>query len=298
MVGVQCDQCRQGTFNLDNSNIDGCTECFCSGVTRSCSESRWYRQQIPAYIFEDKFPLTNLIGEVLSREEPTVDIANNKITSRIYDGNTHYWSLPQRFLGNQLKSYGGNLSFTLGSEAYGSYIPDQDIIIRGNGLTLVWTRANPDEVRTDALFKESAWRNVDQGGSHVTSRADFLTVLSNLEAILIRANLKEHTNLVHLSDVVLDTAVSQNTGQAVVSDVEICRCPQGYTGTSCESCDQFYYRDVNNRTAGLLGTCNRCPCENADSCSLENNGNVICHCRPNYYGDHCNGELNVSEVCS
>lgn len=193
-----------------------------------------FRQQIPAIIFEDKFPLTNRIGDVQSNEEPVIDFATNKLSNRIYDGNTYYWSLPQRFLGNQLKSYGGYLSFSIENEAYGPYIPDQDIIIRGNGLTLVWTRANPNEVRTEAKLKESDWQSIDQGGPRVASRADLLTVLSNLEAILVRATLKEGTSQVHLSDVVLDTAVPQNTGQPLVSDVEICRCTEGYTGTSCE----------------------------------------------------------------
>lgn len=241
VVGQRCDQCRPGTYNLDSTNPLGCTECFCAGVTRSCSASRLYRQQIPAIIFEDKFPLTNRIGDVQSNEEPVIDFATNKLSNRIYDGNTYYWSLPQRFLGNQLKSYGGYLSFTIENEAYGPYIPDQDIIIRGNGLTLIWTRANPNENRTEAHIKETDWQSIDQGGPRVSSRADLLTVLSNLEAILVRATLKEGTSQVHLSDVVLDTAVSQNTGQATVSDVEICRCPEGYTGTSCEVWKIFFF---------------------------------------------------------
>lgn len=205
-------------------------------MTRSCGASRLYRQQLPAIIFDDKFPLTNRIGEVQSNEEPVIDFATNKLSNRIYDGNTYYWSLPQRFLGNQLNSYGGYLSFSIENEAYGPYIPDQDIIIRGNGLTLVWTRANPNENRTEAKIKESDWQSIDQGGPRVASRADLLTVLSNLEAILVRATLKEGTSQVHLSDVVLDTAVIQNTGQSLVSDVEICRCPEGYSGSSCEVC--------------------------------------------------------------
>lgn len=222
---------------MDPRNPAGCTECFCSGVTRSCSASRLYRQQIPAIIFEDKFPLTNRIGEVQTNEEPMVDYARNKISNRISDGNTYYWSLPQRFLGNQLKSYGGYLSFSIENEADGSYTPDQDIIIRGNGLTLVWTRTNPNENRTEALLKETAWQSIDREGPKVASRADFLTVLSNLEAILVRASLREYISEAHLGDVVMDTAVQQNTGEPLVSDIEICRCPEGYTGTSCEVCN-------------------------------------------------------------
>lgn len=137
-------------------------------------------------------------------------------------------------MGNKLNSYGGHLSFSISNEAYGSYIPDQDIIIRGNGLTLVWTRANIDEERTEARFKETDWQSIDRGGPKVASRADLLTVLSNLESILVRATLKEGVSQVHLSDLVLDTAVTHSTGQGAVNDIEICRCPDGYTGTSCE----------------------------------------------------------------
>lgn len=193
-----------------------------------------YRQQIPILIFQDKLPLTNRIGDVITEEEPEVDIQQNKISNRIHDGNTYYWSLPSRFLGNQLHSYGGYLTFTIENEAYGQYTPDQDIIIRGNGLTLVWTRGNPLENRTEARFKETEWQNIVHTGSRIASRADLLTVLSNVEAILIRATLREGVSLAHLSDVTLDTAVQQQTGSDSVGDVEICRCPEGYTGTSCE----------------------------------------------------------------
>lgn len=169
-----------------------------------------------------------------TEEEPLIDYATNKISNRIHDGNTYYWSLPARFLGNQLRSYGGYLTFNIENDAYGTYIPDQDIIIRGNGLTLVWTRGNPRENHTEARFKETEWQNIDRSGRKIASRADLLTVLSGLEAILVRATLKEGTSQAHLSDVALDTAVQQHTGQSSVSDVEICRCPEGYTGTSCE----------------------------------------------------------------
>lgn len=144
-MGYRCDQCREGSFYLSADNLLGCTECFCSGATRSCTSSSLYRQQIPMIVFEDKFPLVNRIGEKQDGSEPRVELSQNAIVNRIQDGNTYYWSLPPRFLGNQLASYGGYLQFTIRNEAYGTYIPDQDIIIRGNGLTLIWTRGNPNE---------------------------------------------------------------------------------------------------------------------------------------------------------
>lgn len=235
VVGTYCDQCREGTYNLDSSNILGCTECFCSGTTRACTSSHLYRDQVPMLVFDDKFPLTNRIGEVQTEEEPRVDLATSKLSHEIRDGNTYYWSLPPRFLGNQLPSYNGFLNFTVENEAYGGYQPDQDVIIRGNGITLFWMRGNPDERVTTARLRETEWQTSERtGGPKVASRAELLTVLSNLESILIRATVREGASEAHISDVSLDTAVPQNTGQDPVPDVETCRCPEGYTGSSCE----------------------------------------------------------------
>lgn len=146
VIGYRCDQCREGTFNLKETNPGGCSECFCSGTTRTCSSSRLYLEQIPMIIFEDQFTITNRLGEPrLNSEEPTLDISANEISTNVETSDTYYWSLPPRFLGNQILSYGGSLYFTIRNRGDGEYVPDQDVILRGNGLTLFWTRRNYNE---------------------------------------------------------------------------------------------------------------------------------------------------------
>jgi len=61
-----------------------------------------------------------------------------------------------------------------------------------------------------------------------------MKVLSSIEAILIRAIHASQTNRTYLSDVSLDTAVELESGSKQSTAVEICRCPIGYSGTSCE----------------------------------------------------------------
>lgn len=96
--------------------------------------------------------------------------------------------------------------------------------------------------QTDTVrFVESEWQSVERSGTRPASRADLLTVLSNLQYILIRASLKETVYEVQISDVSLDTAVQQETGQKVVEEVEVCRCPEGYRGTSCEVGQEFFF---------------------------------------------------------
>ena len=34
--GDACDTCQQGKFNLQASNPDGCSDCFCFGKTEYC----------------------------------------------------------------------------------------------------------------------------------------------------------------------------------------------------------------------------------------------------------------------
>lgn len=143
--GYRCDQCREGSFDLNTNNIDGCRECFCSGVTKSCSKSRLFREDLPLFITgEEEFTLTDRDGQVLRSDGFDVAGHMNEISYNFRDRNTYYWSLPDRLLGNQILSYGANLTITqstVGSEPK----PDQDIILIGNGQKLFWSRPHYED---------------------------------------------------------------------------------------------------------------------------------------------------------
>jgi len=68
----------------------------------------------------------------------------------------------------------------------------------------------------------------------MASREDLMRVLSDVEAILIRATFTDDMRLTHIKDVSVDESVRQYTPNGVVLDVEECRCPVGYDGLSCE----------------------------------------------------------------
>lgn len=71
------------------------------------------------------------------------------------------------------------------------------------------------------------WQRLDyREGPRPASRNDILTVLANVDAILVRATLSSNTASSFISDITLDTAVEQYTGQARARNIEICRCPQ------------------------------------------------------------------------
>ncbi|XP_060829423.1 basement membrane-specific heparan sulfate proteoglycan core protein-like isoform X3 [Bombus pascuorum] len=297
--GRQCNRCRPSTFGLSAENPDGCSECYCSGLTDQCHESSLYVQQIPMWVYDNQhgFTLTDSTRqEIIDHRDFELNLATNEIGYRYPDSRRRslLWSLPPIFTGNKVKSYGGSLTLTQhitaipGAQSY----KDQDIILIGNGITLFWT--NPIDIQPDVPltysvpFRESEWKRLTTEGPRVSSRTDLMTVLSNLEAILVRATHSEGMRATYISDISLDTAVEHPTGNRRAVQVEVCRCPTGYVGTSCESCTTGYYRDTSDRSVSYLGSCILCPCNNnEESCEMTHTGHVKCHCKPGFVGQYC-----------
>ncbi|XP_018405456.1 PREDICTED: basement membrane-specific heparan sulfate proteoglycan core protein-like [Cyphomyrmex costatus] len=307
--GPECNRCRPSTYGLRAENIDGCIECYCSGVTDQCHESTLYVQQIPMWVYDSHhgFTLTDSTRRDIIDDGFDLNVAMNEIGYRYPDSRSRrlFWSLPSVFTGNKVKSYGGNLTLTQhitahpGAQSY----KDQDILLIGNGITLFWT--NPVELQPEipltytVPLKEHEWRRLTTEGPRSASRTDLMIVLSNLEAILVRASHSERMTATYISDISMDTAVENLIGNRRATQVEACRCPTGYTGTSCETCARGYYRDTSDRTVSYLGACNPCPCnKNEESCEISRSGHIKCHCLPGYTGQYCQdsgtGELMVS----
>ncbi|TGZ46957.1 Basement membrane-specific heparan sulfate proteoglycan core protein [Temnothorax longispinosus] len=307
--GPECNRCRPSTYGLRAENIDGCIECYCSGVTDQCHESTLYVQQIPMWVYDSHhgFTLTDSTRRDIIDDGFELNVAMNEIGYRYPDSRSHrlFWSLPSVFTGNKVKSYGGNLTLTQHITAYpgAQSYKDQDILLIGNGITLFWT--NPVEVQPEipltysVPLKEHEWRRLTIEGPRSASRTDLMIVLSNLEAILVRASHSERMTATYISDISMDTAVENLIGNRRATQVEACRCPTGYTGTSCETCARGYYRDTSDRTVSYLGACNLCPCnKNEESCEISRSGHIKCHCLPGFTGQYCQdsgtGELMVS----
>lgn len=95
------------------------------------------------------------------------------------------------------------------------------------------------------------------------TRERFMSVLADIEAILIRATYHTSMNSATLRNVELDTAIPTPTTLGRTPMVESCRCPEGYTGLSCEQCAQGYLRAEDSGTG--LGRCTRCNCNGHSS---------------------------------
>jgi hypothetical protein len=83
-----------------------------------------------------------------------------------------------------------------------------------------------------------------------------MMLLADLETIMIRAKFTGYGHsqtVVQLSDFELDFAdhrpISSNPEKA--NEVEVCECPEGYAGNSCEICASGYKRVHSGFYLGL-----------------------------------------------
>ena len=158
----------------------------------------------------------------------------------------------------------------------------------------------------------SGWFSSLAAGRPATrvDRPGMMAVLADVEMILIRAQFYQSGAVdVTVSDIQLETGVSQDTGLGATVTVEQCLCPPGYAGLSCESCAPGYSRQPGSSLCSKVETscppgyygdpsagleCQVCPCplttpsnQFARECYLDVDRQVTCKCPPGYTGRRC-----------
>ncbi|UYV76881.1 LAMA2 [Cordylochernes scorpioides] len=305
--GERCDKCKANHYDLATNNPDGCSSCFCFGVTNRCTEGTW-GVNVTQTMY--RWKITNLDGT--RRATPlaydnTLHIANDDMVTR----DTYFWEAPPEYLGKKLYSYGGELHFTISyivdrGDTSGTYVEDADVIFEGsNGVRLGYNWATrPGEtggdeggegerLTIDMPLREHNWFVMNpNGGRTPVSRETFASTLLSLSRLLVRA--KFHTDQIEgvLYNVGMEEAAKDSLSVRIMKGTEICSCPPGYTGLSCEDCTPDYRR-VNTSQGGFV--CEPCDCNNhAESCDsegrcvncLHQTTGVKCdRCLPGYYGD-------------
>ncbi|XP_013373113.1 PREDICTED: laminin subunit alpha-1 [Chinchilla lanigera] len=291
--GEACNHCKPGFYNLQEKNPQGCSECFCFGVSGVCDSLSWPLGQVNDM---SGWLVTDLVSgrKIKSQQEVVggrrrISISHAEVTQRL--GARYYWSAPEAYLGNKLTAFGGFLKYTVSYDvlvetADSDLTSHADVIIKGNGLTL------STQAEGLSLQPYEEYYNVvrllpenfqDHSSRREIDRDRLMTVLANLTHLLIRANYNSaKTALYRLDSVSLDVASPNAIDLTVATDVEHCECPQGYLGTSCESCQPGYYR-----VDGILfgGICQPCECHgHAQDCDVHG---VCSGCTHNTTGDHC-----------
>lgn len=315
--GGDCSRCKMGFFNLQEANPKGCEECFCSGVSDRCQSSYWTYgniQDMNGWYLTDISGRTQVAPQRDSLHSPEqISISNAQVRQAL--PNSYYWSAPAPYLGNKLPAAGGQLTFTI---SYDLEEEEEDIerilqlmiILEGNDLRIstaqeeVYLQPSEEHIHTLLLKEESFGRH----GTHFpVSRREFMTVLANVERILIQITYSFGMDAIfRLSSVNLESAVPYPTDANVAAAVEVCQCPPGYSGSSCESCWPRHRR-VNGTLFG--GICEPCQCfGHAESCDditaeclncKDHTGGPYCDkCLPGFYGDPTKGTSEDCQPCA
>ncbi|KFQ44370.1 Laminin subunit alpha-2, partial [Nestor notabilis] len=315
--GENCDRCKPGFFNLQQNNPKGCEECFCSGKTNICTHSHltygsiedmngWYLTDLPGLI-----RVTLMQKRFGGRQQYSIsNVAARKVLPQ-----TYYWSAPSSYLGNKVAAAGGHLKFTVSydftkEEETVQLMVQSDVIIEGGDLRISTPKGGihlqPSEEHTEEIVLKPESFSV-YGTDVPLSRREFMTLLANVRRILIRATYSNGMNAIYrLRSVSIEAADHTSAGRKVASAVELCDCPLGYDGTSCESCWPRHRR-VNGTIFG--GVCEPCTCfGHAESCDditgecldcKHNTGGSYCdRCLPGFYGDPTKGTAEDCLLCA
>ncbi|XP_035296219.1 laminin subunit alpha-2 isoform X4 [Cricetulus griseus] len=315
--GEDCSRCKSGFFNLHKDNPKGCDECFCSGVSNRCQSSYWTYgniQDMHGWYLTDISGRIQVVPQLDNPDSPQqISISNSEARRSLLNG--YYWSAPPPYLGNKLPAVGGQLTFTISYDLEEEEEDTEKIlqlmtILQGNMLRIstVYNEVNLDPTEEHIYqlpLKEELF--TIHGTNLPVSRKDFMTVLANLERVLIQITYNLGMDAIfRLSSVNLESAVPYPTDRSIASAVEVCQCPPGYSGSSCESCWPRHRR-VNGTIFG--GICEPCQCfGHAESCDdntgeclncKDHTGGPYCNeCLPGFYGDPTRGTSEDCQPCS
>uniref|UniRef100_A0A0K2UE20 Laminin subunit alphalike [Acyrthosiphon pisum] n=1 Tax=Lepeophtheirus salmonis TaxID=72036 RepID=A0A0K2UE20_LEPSM len=280
--GNLCDTCKPGSFNLDELNPDGCTECFCFGKASFCSSKPNMKRKVIS-IMNNWLPSSVIIGKEtieeseLSNDDYLTNYGNELIVDSLIDygidlkTSTLYFKSPLSFSGNQIKSYSGKLRYSI---TYSGYDFDDvprspDAIIQGKDFYLVHysgVKISPNEPTKMEIPIEPRFWDLPKGIP--SERSMLMAALKDVQAIYIKGSYGSTIDgQIRVKNITLDSAEeSSETIEEgnMVTGIEKCECPEGYFGDSCEDCDVGYYR-VSEGPFGPI--CVPCNCHgHADTC--------------------------------
>uniref|UniRef100_A0A672NPD1 Laminin subunit gamma-1 n=1 Tax=Sinocyclocheilus grahami TaxID=75366 RepID=A0A672NPD1_SINGR len=301
--GFNCDRCKLGYFNLDPQNPQGCTPCFCFQHSTVCESADGYH----IHKITSAFDREGWKGQ--QRDSSSVPVqwspTSREISLISEDYFPIYFVAPETFLGNQLLSYGQNLTLNFRIQRHDARLSAEDVVLEGAGHRvavplIAQGNSYPGEETQTFVFR--LHDTTDYPWRPTTKHADFQKLLYNLTSVMIRGTYSARS-AGYLDNVSLVTA---RRGPGTPARwVEKCACPQGYLGQHCEQCDLGYRR--SQPELGRFSSCESCNCNgHSDTCDpvtgmcncQHNTAGMSCErCKDGFYGDSTVGSSSDCKPC-
>ncbi|XP_076245323.1 wing blister [Calliopsis andreniformis] len=287
VAGEFCNKCKPGYFALTKDNLDGCLSCYCFGVSDRCSTARLSYSSISSL---ENWLVTDMNA---SRAViPILDTDNGWLTVAAFEVeyDSPFWLAPPIYCGNRLSSYGSNITYSVSwvvmrGDTSGKPTTGPNVILVGNnGMRIAYgeEQYNGQEAEIAVPLRENGWyhirseiqdiptrlRRTEFRGDPVT-RVQMMWILADLKHLMIRAQYHSEQLEGSLQSAVLSVGeVSENGEKNTL--VELCECPEGYTGFSCEDCAWGYVKVMKNGSDHQNHhVCVKCDCNgHAGTCDL------------------------------
>ncbi|KAM9718860.1 laminin subunit gamma-2-like isoform 2-T2 [Menidia menidia] len=275
VVGEKCDRCPNGPLGPDGCSHSrqtredsGSLPCFCYGHSNQCSPQDGFSIHTITSTFSsgpEGWRAATMQGvtppDVTFRWSPKHQ--DLEVISK--QDLPIYLHAPERFLGDQLLSFGQNFSFSLRLDRGVRRPSTSDLVLEGAGLRAAASLGDLRAILPCGQKIRYSFRlDPGSGWRPQLSSFEFQTLLQNLTDIRIRATFGE-TGRGYLDDVALVSA-RPGSGSGSGSDparwVWACRCPPGLAGRFCQRCAAGFCRV--DPVSGAFSACSPDHCDPAD----------------------------------
>ncbi|KAG7273402.1 hypothetical protein CRUP_037464 [Coryphaenoides rupestris] len=278
VAGDRCDRCTNGA----PLGPSGCTEavpkdepvgpstsCFCYGHASSCAVAKGY----VIHNIESKFNdgpegwQVSAARGVMTSEVQFRWVPGHEDLEVISQNSLPvYVNAPARYLGNQVLSYGQNLSFSLRLDRGVRHPSTSDVVLEGSGLRVGVALGDLRSIIPCGQKIPFSFRLDERPGSRwrpQLSPLQFQALLHNLTAVKIRTTFGEDGRG-YLDNVILTSARLGSAPSARPAPwVQSCVCRAGHQGPHCDRCLPGFRR--RSPADGAFSTCVPCDCK-AGSC--------------------------------
>ncbi|CAH0726376.1 unnamed protein product, partial [Brenthis ino] len=272
VVGSRCDACAPGHFG------PRCLPCYCSRVGSLCRADDTVGDDVTLPL-GDAWSISDAATE--DSVSPAVDEEGRPfLISYEVEGWESYYFVSTHLRGARAALYGGALAARVAwgvarGDAGGSASAAPDaVLLAADGTKLTYGNTSyetPGLTELKVVLMEDGWFL----GSDPISRSQFLDVLSDLKAIMIRAHFHFDQDEVRLESVEI------KAGPPGLR--EVCACPAGYVGAQCGACAPTHVRLP--RRAPPAFECVPCACNGHAGCDAVDG--PCGPCQHNTTGPHC-----------